>query len=346
MNAEVKKSARINVKVEANLFEADIPLVVLLSKKAGTGTQHFIASAIPDESGEVDYYFVVFVGRHHLIRYFNEQCDLRFLFAFASGRKYYVVKDLKPNTKGAVALEEFQGVLGENLLPDGQFFVTAHTSKYGISDAIGKEQRLLIDGHWDMQEFGSFYQKFADLYSYSQAVEYISDPNSQKISQVQKAFSSKPFKGGSSYMGFFNDLFEIIPSNQRPSLEGIEYHSPGWVDLRGKDEILEAVKVSVELFLEGADAIQKAHDDLRGFMSKAKLLSITGGLKEVSSDVLIELLRLTKVFYELLPVVGKDQLKSLTKDNPIVHAKVGLALFRRLRATAHFFAQGRLAYSE
>lgn len=346
MNMELKKANRIYVKVEANLFEADIPLVVLLSKKAGKGTQHYIASAIPDENGEIDYYFVVFVGRQHLIRYFNEQCDLRFLFAFATGRKYFVISNLAPSAKGTVAMEEFQGALGENLFPNGQFFVTAHTSKYGIDDAIGKEQRLLIDGHWDMQEFGIFYQKFSDLYSYGQAVEYIRDQNGQKIDQVQKAFSSKPFKGGSSYMGFFSDLFEIIPPRERPSLEGIEYHSPGWVDLRGNDEILEAVKKSVNLFLESSDEIQKAHDNLRSFMTKSKLLSITGGLKEVSADVLKELVQLTNVFYELLPVVGKDQLKSLTKENSIVHAKVGLALFRRLRATAYFFAQGRLTYFE
>lgn len=346
MNTEIKKPNRVNVKVEANLFEAGMPFVILLSKKAGTGLQHYIASAIPDQNGEVDYYFAVFVGRQHLIRYFNEQCDLRFLYAFATGRKYFVLKDLVPSAKGTVAMEEFQGELSENLFPDGQFFVTAHTSKYGITDAIGKEQRLLIDGHWDMQEFGGFYQKFSDLYSYGQAIEYVRDQNSPKISQVQKAFGSKPFKGGSSYMGFFSDLFDIIPPKERPSLKGIEYHSPGWVDLRGKDEILEAVKESVNLFLENTDGIQKAHDDLRSFMSKSKLLLITGGLKVVSSDVLKELIRLTDVFYGVLPVAGKDQLKNLTKDNPVVYAKVGLALFRRLRATAHFFAQGRLSYSE
>lgn len=346
MNIDSKKQNKINVKIEANLFEAGIPLVVLLSKKAGKGTQHYIASAIPDECGEVDYYFAVFVGRQHLIKYFNEQCDLRYLFAFATGRKYFTIKDLSPNNKGVVAMEEFTGSLSESLFPDGQFFVTAHTSNYGIGDAIGKEQRLLIDGHWDMQEFGSFYQKFSDLYSYGQAVEYICDQDEQKIGQVQKAFSSKPFKGGSSYMGFFGDLFEIIPPRERPALEGIEYHSPGWVDLRGKDRILESVKESVNLFLENADEIQKAHDDLRSFMSKSKLLAITGGLKEASADVSKELLRLTTIFYNVLPVAGKDQLKALTKGNLIVHAKVGLALFRRLRATAHFFAQGRLAYSE
>ena len=72
-------------------------------------------------------------------------------------------------------MEEFTGALSDNLFPDEQFFVTALTSDYGIGDAIGKELRLLIDGHWDMQKFGSFYQKFSDLYSYVQTVVYIRD---------------------------------------------------------------------------------------------------------------------------------------------------------------------------
>jgi hypothetical protein len=346
MTVDEKSSKKINATVVANLFEVEIPLVVLLSRKAGNGLQHYIACAIPDELGDIAYYFAVFVGRTHLIRYFNEQCDLRFLFAFATGRKYFKIDDLTPSRKGSVVMQEFTGELGESLFPDARFFVTAHTSDYGIEAEVGGEQRLLIDGHWDMQEFGSFYQKFADLYSYEQAIKYIEDADTTKVDKVQRAFSSKPFKGGSSYMGFFDDLFEIIPSKERPSLDGIEYHSPGFVDLRGKDEILDAVKDSVSHYLETADQVQKAHDDLRSFMSKSKLLSITGGLKEVKADALKELLRLTEKFYAVLPIDGKDRLRSLTKENPIVHAKVGLALFRRLRATAHFFAQGRLTYSE
>ena len=342
---EDKKTQKINVRVVANLFEVVDPLVVLLSKKAGTGEQHYVACAVPDDAGLIDYYFAVFVGRKHLIRYLNEQCDLRFLFAFANGRKYYSFKNLQPSKAGTILLKDFDGSVTESLLPDGRFFASSHTSKYGINSLLGGEQRLLIDGHWDMQEFGAFYQKFADLYSYEQAIQYVDEVDSGKMRQVEQAFTSKPFKGGSSYMGFFDDLFELIPVRERPSLDGIEYHSPGHVDLRGKDEILDAVKRSVDGFLLNSTLIEKAHDELRLFMTKSKLLSITGGVKDLTADVSKELHRLTSIFYEVLPVGGKSKLRNLTKSNAIVHAKVGLALYRRLRATAYFFAQGRLTYS-
>ncbi|MBW4974426.1 hypothetical protein KZZ08_12415 [Roseovarius mucosus] len=344
MTAAVKAQRKMNVRPVANLFEVEIPLVVLLSKQAGQSTQHFIACAIPDEDGQLDYYFAVFVGRQNLIRYFNEQCDLRFLFAFASGRKYYTFKNLPKGKDKKVAMQEFDGELGEHLFPDSRFFVTSHTSDYGIQAEVGVEQRLMIDGHWDMQEFGGFYQKFSDLYSYKQAIAYLEEADTAKTEKVQRAFSSKPFKGGSSYLGFFGDLFEIIPPRERPVLEGIEYHSPGFVDLRGKEEILNSIKDSVSLFLESADTIQKAHDDLRSFMTKSKILSITGGAKDVSAELLGELQILIATFYDALPIDGKDSLKALAKQNSIVHAKIGLALFRRLKATAHFFAQGRLSY--
>lgn len=344
MNAVEKTTRKVNVQLVANLFEVEIPLVVLLSKKAGSSTQHFIACAIPDEDGELDYYFAVFVGRQHLIRYFNEQCDLRFLFAFASGRKYYTFKKLPETNDNKITMQEFDGQLEENLFPGSRFFVTSHTSDYGIQAEVGIEQRLLIDGHWDMQEFGAFYQRFSDLYSYKQAIIYLKEADESKTAKVQRAFSSKPFKGGSSYMGFFGDLFEIMPLRERPALEGIEYHSPGFVDLRGKNEILNSIQESVSLFLESADAIQKAHDDLRAFMTKSKLLSITGGAKDLGAELLGELQKLTATFYDALPIDGKDSLKALANQNSIVHAKIGLALFRRLKATAHFFAQGRLSY--
>jgi hypothetical protein len=344
MSAEVKASRNVNVQLVDKLFEVDFPLVVLLSKQAGKSTQHFIACAIPDGDGDLDYYFAVFVARQHLIRYFSGQCDLRFLFAFAGGRKYFTFKNLPSEKDKKITMREFDGQLGEHLFPDSRFFAASHTSNYGIQAEVGIEQRLLIDGEWDMQEFGGFYQKFSDLYSYKQAIVYLEGADKSRTEQVQRAFRSKPFRGGSSYMGFFGDLFEIIPPRERPALEGIEYHSPGFVDLRGKEDILESIKDSVSRFLESADTIQKAHDDLRGFMTKSKLLSITGGAKDVSAELLIELQRLTAAFYDVLPVDGKGSLKDLARQNTIVHAKIGLALFRRLKATAHFFAQGRLSY--
>lgn len=344
MSEKEKPTRNVNVQLVANLFEVEFPLVVLLSRKRGKSIQHFIACAIPDADGNLDYYFAVSVGRQHLIRYFNEQCDLRFLFAFASGRKYYSFGRLPQKENEKISMQEFDQPLGEHLFPDSRFFVSSHTSDYGIEAEVGIEQRLLIDGSWDMQEFGGFYQKFSDLYSYKQAISYFKEADSAKTEKVKRAFSSKPFKGGSSYVGFFGDLFEIMPPRERPALEGIEYHSPGFVDLRGKEEILESIKTSVSRFLDGADSIQQAHDDLRAFMTKSKLLSITGGAKEVSVETLGELQKLTAAFYDVLPIEGKSSLKDLAKHNAIVHAKIGLALFRRLKATAHYFAQGRLSY--
>lgn len=344
MSAGERKPRKEHAQVVANLFEVDIPLVVLLSKRSGNSNRNFIACAIPDEDGDLDFYFAVFVGRQHLLKYFNEQCDLRFLFAFASGRKYYKFKHLPASVGSKVALEEFKGAVEERYFPDSGFFVTSHTSDHGMQEEFGSEQRLHIDGHWDMQEFGSFYQKFSDIYSYKQAIAYLGESEGKRVDRVQRAFASKPFKGGSSYMGFFNDLFDIMPPRERPALEGIEYHSPGFVDLRGKDEILTSIRDSVSLFLSNADKIQDAHDALRGFMTKSKLLSITGGAKVVTPEIQRELRSLTAEFFEALPIDGKESLETLSKNNAIVHAKIGLALFRRLKATANYFAQGRLSY--
>jgi hypothetical protein len=346
MSSALKPQAkRIKANVVANLFEVHIPLVVLLSRKVGKNVQHYIACAILDDTDIVSYYFAVFVGRYHLKRYFNGQCDLRYLFAFASGRKYYKILNIDEDQKEGVFMEEFTGDLVDSLMPDSRFFATSHTSEYGIEDDFGIDQQLYIDGYWDMQEFGAFYQKFSDLYSLNKAISYYEDSNQSKISEVEKAFASKPFRGGSSYMGFFNDLFEIMPTRERPSLKGIEYHSPGYVELRGNDVVMEAVKHSVNCFLSNVDEIQKQHDNLRSFMSKRKLLSITGSLKDVKPDTLHDLRILADNFYDVMPIEGKVEIKTLTKGDPIVYAKVGLAIFRRLQATSSFFAQGRLTYA-
>ena len=346
MSAVQVKNKQVSVKIEANLYEVDFPVLLLLKKKSGQGFRHFIASAIPDDDGEVDFYLAVFVARRHLIDYLSDQCDLRFLFAHASGRSFYKITNINPSADGNVFMREFDGEIEDRMLPEPSFFASSHTSTHGLLFATGVEQKLLIDGRWDMQEFGGFYQKFTDIYSFGQAIDYIKKKNDQKIEAVRKAIRSKPFKGGSSYMGVFNDLFEIIPHMERPSLKGIEYHSPGYVELRGNDEILDSVRESIDAFLENADAITRAHDDLRSFMSKSNLLAITGAARQVDAGVIKQLLVLIEVFFSKLPVDGKDEIREIVGDNPVVVAKIGLAIFRRLRGTSHFFAQGRLAYTE
>lgn len=343
MTKDVK---RLFAVLEAHLFESGVPVVSLLKRKAGQGDQHFIACAIPDDDGDLDYYFVVQVGRQHLIRYFLNQCDLRFLFAFASGRKFFTAKSLTPNRTGKIELVEFNGRLTEDLFPDGQFFAVNHTSDYGITYPETVEQRLYIDGSWDMDEFGEFYTKFSDVYGFEQAIIYYQSGQQSKVNAVRKAFATKPFKGGSSYMGFFDDLIDIIPRNERPSLDGISYNSPGHVDLKGRDEILALIKNNVSLFLQNHAEIVKRHDDLRGFMSRSKLLMITGKTVVASKEVLEQLISHTNSLFEVLPVSGADEILDLAERNQVVRAKIGLALFRRLKATSTFFAQGRLAYKE
>ena len=341
-----EKPKQISVSLEANLFEVAEPYVVLLSRNAGKGKVHYMGTAIPDDDGEIDYYYCTYVSTKILKKYFEEQCDLRYVFEFAPGRKFYTAKTI-PHTKAANAvLVECPGDPTEEKLPEPRFFASAHTSDYGLGAMVGVDQRLLIDGNWDMNEFGAFYQRFSELYSYEQAIQYIADQKDNLVSKVFSAFARKPFKGASSYTGFFSDLFDIIPYRERPALEGIEYHSPGHVDLRGNEDVLVAVKHQLESFLDNLSQIQEAHDHLRKFMSDQKLLAIGGRNVELDEENSAKFRQLSDGFFDILPVNGKQHLLELTKGDKIVKAKVGLGLFRRLKSTAYFFAQGRLAYDE
>lgn len=342
----VPKVKSIYLEVKSPLFVSDIPLVVLLSRKVASGEQHYIACAIPDDFGGLDRYFAVRVSRPILLKYWNEQCDLRYLYEYAIGQKYYSSPDLSLNEKGKVRFVEYNEALTEELLPEPRFFASSHTEDYGLEPDLGIEQRILIDGNWDMQEFGSFYSKFADIYSFEQALRYVIDGEGSRTDKVRRAFAAKPFKGGSSYSGFFNDLFELIPVRERPVLEGIEYHSPGHVDLRGNDEILSAVRENIEKFLVSYREIHSAHDDLRIFMSSKRMLNITGKNVELSAIDSGMFEQLTQKFYELLPIGNSEEVLALTNGDRVVCAKVGLGVFRRLQAAAKFFAQGRLSYEK
>lgn len=345
MNAtKTTKAKKRFAEVEAVLVHVGMPLLVLLKKKSGLGASYYIASAIPDDEGDLDFYLAVSVSNSSLRAYFHQHCDLRYLFAFTPLRKYYRV-DGSLVKGGKVQILDYAEAITERLFPAPKFFSNAHTSDYGLEALNGTSQIIGIDGEWQMREFGTFHQKYSDLYAFDAAIAVTQSTNASTANKdrIEKAFKSKPFRGGSSYVGFFNDLIEQIPYRERPALEGIEYHSPGHVELRGNMALFNGLKDKITDFIENLEEITKAHEDIRSYLSKSGLLVVSGRTPQMTTDIT---LHLATVVPQLYTKMGFDfeAVMNLTERNLLIVAKIALALFRRLASAATFFAQGRLEF--
>lgn len=343
MSVERKRSA----KFEAALFEGDDPLVVLLTKAAGKGRSYFLASAIPDIEGDLDYYFCVSVKPGVLKRYLRNQCDLRYVYTFAPQRSYFRAEKHEILSE-KVSLVAFSGDLSEDLLPAGRFFASDHTTEYGLEETASYEETLFVDGDWEMSEFGDFYRRFADLYAYFASAMKLSDPNvsDRTKEKVKGAITSKPFKGGSSYLGLFSDLFKTLSHSERPGLDSINYASPGQVEIRGIQPVFDALEDAVENYLANTGKIVTAHDDLRKYMSETNLLKIGARTPSLTGSQATILLDKCKLLYRELDAVEFEKIHQLSDSNLIVTAKIALAVYRRLEFSGKFFAQGRIGYSQ
>ncbi|MDJ0826547.1 MAG: hypothetical protein QNJ16_13680 [Rhodobacter sp.] len=301
---------------------------------------------MPDDTGQLGYYIVVSVRPSVAKRYFRGQCDLRYIFLYARDRRFYVGSPDQILDE-RIKLTPFDGEICEDHLPAPRHFSSSHTSDYGIEEGAVGEETLFVDGEWEMPEFGDFYKKYSDIYLYLASFEKLkgrSTSQSEK-GRIINAITSKPFKGGSSYLGMFSDLRAALPYRERPGLEKIRYASPGEMDIRGDERVFSNLEKLIIEFLMSSGEIKKIHDELREFMKGLGLLKISARSPQLSADQTEFIARKCKELDSSLGVNRFDDLSTITEGNIVVTAKITLALYRRLFFASNFFAQGRVGYS-
>ncbi len=336
------KHRRRKAQFEAPLVIYDgVQLACLKSKKS-----LFLALAIPEDIlGEFDF-LVATANDKSLTRYFDGEVDLRFIFTFAPNRMLYKMKS-KDLAQKNIWLTPFERkTVPEECLPQHGLFSRDHTHEYAKAISSSDEERLFIDGEWEMTEFGKFYQKFSDVYSFVAAIYNFnsSDNNSKEKALIKSAFRNKPFQGGSSYLHLFTDLNRCVPREQKLTLDAIQYASPGDVKVNGYTPIFSEEKKLILNFLDNRSEIMLAYNDLYTLLQKNKLLTLSGEKFDPGSYTTKHISELAKKLCDLMLVADYEQLKTLSENNTLVTAKILLAVKRRLETATSFFAEGRMAY--
>jgi hypothetical protein len=243
-------------------------------------------------------------------------------------------------------MDPFFGALPEEHLPEPRMFAEFHTEELEVDPLAKGEEVLIVDGEWDMPEFGTFYQRFADVYAFIAATKnYIDKTVDREIKQgIAATFMTKPFKGGFSYVYFFQELVEKLMRSQRLGLEKISYASPGTVEIRGEDSLFDEMKDILPHYLENRTEISRQYGKLYNYLSENKYLQMSAeqyrSIAAVDKFIIDEALNLSK----LMNSPDFETVSLLTQKHPLVSAKVVLAFCRRLEDAAAYFAQGRVSY--
>lgn len=327
----------------STLVYMDEPLLIhLKSQKA-----HLLALAVKGDDANKAPYVATTVSTKDFESYMDGHVDLRYIFTYPTGRSTYTfdMMELKDNR---ISMTPFEGKLPEAYLPAPRFFSTSHT--HDLAEAITPlgVERLDVDGEWDMPDFGEFYSRYSDVYYFLSTTHAFADANrpEQSRKHIKQAFTSKPFKGGFSYVHFYSALPAGISRQERLRMDKIKYESPGYVLVHGDGETFAETEALVRSFIDNRGELRDLYHQLHEFLSKNKYLTMPGEhfLPTEPAAPYINL-RATEIA-EKLKLPNIDTLKSLVENNALVFAKIVLSLYRRLKETAEFFAQGRMNFTD
>lgn len=327
----------------STLVYMDEPLLVhLKSQKA-----HLLALAVREDDPNKAPYVATTVSTKDFESYMEGHVDLRYVFTYPTGRSTYTF-DMMEMKDNKISMTPFEGKLPEAYLPAPRFFSTSHT--HDLAEAITPlgVERLDVDGEWDMPDFGDFYSRYSDVYYFLAATHAFADSNRSELSRkhIKQAFMSKPFKGGFSYVHLYSALPAGIGRQERLRMDKIKYESPGYVLVHGDGETFAETEALVRAFIDNRGELHDLYNQLHEFLSKNKYLSMPGNQFLPSDPAAAYIGARATEIADKLKLPNLEVVRDLVEDNALVFAKIVLSLYRRLKGTAEFFAQGRMNFTD
>jgi len=336
-------SKRRSAKIETTLVYFDGPqLISLFASKT-----RLVAVGIPKKPTETSPFLAVSVQTKDWEKYLEGTVDLRYLFTIPKVRRHYMF-DLDTAEDNRVWMKLYEDEIDETYLPSPKFFSSSHTEDTNTPMHATDTERLLVDGEWELTDFGQFQQKFSDMYAFLASTSIWRDKSRDKSlrRKVVDAFLDRPFKGGFSYVHLFRDLENCLPRGMRLNLDKISYASPGYVDVFGEQYVFDDLTKILMNFGRNREALKEKYTAFYRFLSKGGYLAMSGSdfeLQPTASKVIRA--RARELAKDMLAPNYKEVL-ALSNGNVLVAAKVVLAFYRRLSDASNYFAQGRISYDQ
>lgn len=333
---------RRSATYDATLVYMDEPQVItMMSQKT-----RIVAVAIPDEDPQKAMFLATTVAEKDWTKYLDGTVDLRYLFTYSVRVHYFF--DLYDMKDKKVMMTPLDGPADEDHLPSQRFFSTNHTEEYKADDRATDTEKLLIDGEWELQDFGQFQQKYADIYAFIIATDTWKSAAASLVAKkrVKDAFLDRPFRGGFSYVHLFRDLNDNVPRSDQLNLSKIKYASPGHVEIFGKEEVFDHLHNIIPNFLHKREKLSEAYRLFHKYLSENHYFKIDGNQYPKNDPTEKYIKAQSKALATEMLAPDFDAVWELTEQNALVAAKVVLSFYRRLNDAATYFAQGRIAYSE
>lgn len=319
----------------------DEPQLILLRSDRGNSV---LAVAVPHPE-LLHAYFACEVREKTFNRYMQGKADLHFVFTDAMRHRYFLIDlqddgedefEMLPLSKEEAAEPEFWPLPGS--------FSRSHTRPYeGMPEKPAATKTLKIDGTWGANDFSHFYGKTANLYAVFTSLTRLDQQSDNKErAYLRDSIQTRLWRGGGSYVGFYDDLFDHVQAISPLEIASISYASPGQLVLRGDGEIFPKIDRVIESINENGMTLRTRYDNLHSILAKEKLLSARRGARFSTPQLAKAVREQVTEFSRLLGLENVDEIYEACARNAVLLCKVVLSIYRRAHDLHLFHAEGRI----
>lgn len=281
----------------------------------------------------------------YLAEYQDGKFDLRYALAHANLRRYWTFKFKGYEEKVDLKRVKKSDNVVMDSLPDSGFFSREHHNIKIVHQFVPDTvEQFDIDGSWELGEFSRFYGQIEDIYYMFNDIRRFNHPStSEKTKAAISKALDRPWRGGGSYVGYYDKIANDNAPTAKLKVSGIKYNSPGFVSLRAKKRPFDDIIGLLQAYAHNMSNIKYAHNKLYKFMSNNKLLKadasnfVGGALRKGVEEH-------AKKLDQYMPGVSYGTFLSMANANEVVAAKVLLSVFRRMDRLYQYFASGRVKY--
>ena len=277
-------------------------------------------------------------------KYMLGKTDLASLFLFATRSRLYFLDFLNGQDGTYKLLSADQSeIKNEEYYPLRGIFSRSHTNSLKDIAEIGQvTERFFIDGRWDARDFSLFSGKLADTYSLVRIADRLDDEiDEEDKNLLVNLIEDRNWQGGGSYGGFYSSAREKTKRDYPLNVAGIEYHSPGYIDMRGHSDTLNEVVSAISVYRSNRTTLDEQYKSLYSLLRREGLLTAEKSAS-FSSEKLGEFAVTRAIaLADTLGLPNAELLSKLANPAP-VFIKVVLSFFRRIKALSAFYSEGRV----
>lgn len=205
-----------------------------------------------------------------------------------------------------------------------------------------KPYRIVLpdSGDWSLHDLYVFPHAYEQCYAFVYCLDTALP--ARDVERIDSAFQNYPWKGGYSYVNFYNILLTRIPMKERAKVKSFHKASPGWIDLALNLDAAVQLAKSVAIIAGSGAATAAAY---------AKAWKLLANLKAEREKARLREVQLTRDQIkairgscdELAKAMGFKSLADLHRrtGDPEVSLKLLNAHYRRMRTLVEYQTKSR-----